>query len=186
MLADALRNLRARPVVPVEGQRDILVQPKQIWVRELVKKACVKLRTEELLPQWVEVPSKVQPRCTAKAGEITSLMERLNRDIPEFRRKQSLAYSIAGMLALIAEQRFPPSAHPAHPPHDPRAQPGPTRSPGAGLPGCQPAEGGLCTEHDALVFSKSPVSRRLPKCKSASYAEGSGAFSVLTPSGLAA
>jgi len=28
-------------------------------------------------------------------------MECLGRDIPEFRRKQSLAYPIAGMLALI-------------------------------------------------------------------------------------
>jgi predicted transposase YbfD/YdcC len=295
-------------------------QPKQIWVRELVKKACVKLRAPELLPQWAQVLPKVQPRCTAKVGEIASLMERLNRDIPEFRRKQSLAYPIAGMLALIAmavfsgltkgyedladyaatlsqgqlralrfrlhvrtgrvrcpqrtsfqrvltgvnaqilervlllwqqqvlgpvqdqlvildgkkirhahveslnavdgtgrwlgstkvkeesneipaareqlakldivdkivladaahtqvetaeqilyeqggeylltvkknqkglfetlgtlftEQRFSPSAHPAHPHHDPRAQPGPTRNPGAGLPGCQPAEGGV-------------------------------------------
>ncbi len=295
-------------------------QPKQIWVRELVKKACVKLRAPELLPQWAQVLPKVPPRCTAKVGEIASLMERLKRDIPEFRRKQSLAYPIAGMLALIAmavfsgltkgyedladyaatlsqgqlralrfrlhvrtgrvrcpqrtsfqrvltgvnaeilervlllwqeqvlgpvqdqlvildgkkirhahveslnavdgtgrwlgstkvkeksneipaareqlakldivdkiiladaahtqvetaeqilyeqggeylltvkknqkglfetletlftEQRFSPSAHPAHPPHDPRAQPGPTRNPGAGLPGCQPAAGGL-------------------------------------------
>ena len=46
------------------------------------------------------------PRCTAKVGEIASLMERLKRDIPEFRRKQSLAYPIAGMLALIAMAVF--------------------------------------------------------------------------------
>jgi hypothetical protein len=39
-------------------------------------------------------------------GEIASLMERLGRDIPEFRRKQSLAYPIAGMLALIAMAVF--------------------------------------------------------------------------------
>ena len=44
---------------------------------------------------------------------------------------------------LFTEQRFSPSAHPAHPRHDPRTQPGPTRNPGAGLPGCQPAAGGL-------------------------------------------
>ena len=62
-------------------------QPKQIWVRELVKKACVKLRAPELLPQWAQVLPKVPPRCTAKVGEIASLMERLKRDIPEFRRK---------------------------------------------------------------------------------------------------
>jgi hypothetical protein len=64
--------------------------PKQVWVRELVKKACVKLRAAQLPPPWAEVLPKVPPRCTAKAGEIASLMERLGRDIPEFRRKQSL------------------------------------------------------------------------------------------------
>jgi hypothetical protein len=76
--------------------------PKQVWVRELVKKACVKLRAAQLPPPWAEVLPKVPPRCTAKAGEIVSLMERLGRDLPEFRRKQSLAYPLAGMLALIA------------------------------------------------------------------------------------
>ena len=81
-------------------------RPKQLWVRELVKKACVKLRAAELPPQWAEVLPKVPPRCTAKAGEIASLMERLKQDLPEFRRKQSLAYPLAGMLALIAMAVF--------------------------------------------------------------------------------
>lgn len=81
-------------------------QPKQIWVRELVKKACVKLRAAELPAPWAEVLPKVQPRCAAKAGEIASLMERLRREIPEFRRKQSLAYPIAGVLALNAMATF--------------------------------------------------------------------------------
>jgi predicted transposase YbfD/YdcC len=80
--------------------------PKQVWVRELVKNACVKLRAAQLPPPWAEVLPKVPPRCSAKAGEITSLMERLGRDLPEFRRKQSLAYPIAGMLALIAMAVF--------------------------------------------------------------------------------
>ena len=80
--------------------------PKQVWVRELVKKACVKLRAAQLPPPWAEVLPKIAPRCTAKAGEIASLMARLGRDIPEFRRKQSLAYPIAGMLALIAMAVF--------------------------------------------------------------------------------
>ncbi len=81
-------------------------QPKQVWVRELVKNACVKLRAAELPAPWACVLSKVQPRCTAKAGEIASLMERLGREIPEFRRKQALAYPIAGMLALVAMAIF--------------------------------------------------------------------------------
>jgi predicted transposase YbfD/YdcC len=80
--------------------------PKQVWVRELVKKACVKLSAAQLPSPWAEVLAKVPPRCTAKAGEIASLMERLGRQIPEFRRKQSLAYPVAGMLALIAMAVF--------------------------------------------------------------------------------
>jgi predicted transposase YbfD/YdcC len=80
--------------------------PKQVWVRELVKNACAKLRAAQLPPPWAEALPKVPPRCRAKASEITSLMERLGRDLPEFRRKQSLAYPIAGMLALIAMAVF--------------------------------------------------------------------------------
>ena len=74
--------------------------PKQVWGRELVKNAWVKLRAAQLPSPWADLLPKVPPRCTAKAGEIASLMERLGRDLPEFRRKQSLAYPIAGMLAL--------------------------------------------------------------------------------------
>jgi len=48
----------------------------------------------------------VPPRCRAKAGEIGSLMARLRRDLPEFRRQQALGYPIAGMLALIAMASF--------------------------------------------------------------------------------
>jgi predicted transposase YbfD/YdcC len=80
--------------------------PKQVWVRELVKKAWVKLRAAALPPPCAEVLPKVPPRCSAKAGAIASLMERLGRDLPEFRRKQSLAYPMAGMLALIAMAVF--------------------------------------------------------------------------------
>lgn len=81
-------------------------QPKQVWVRELVKKACVKLRAAELPPAWAGVLKKVKPRCMAKAAEITSLMARLDRDLPEFRRKQALAYPMAGLMALIAMAMF--------------------------------------------------------------------------------
>jgi hypothetical protein len=80
--------------------------PKQVWIRELVKNACAKLRAPELPASWAAVLHKVQPRCTAKVKEIASLMERLHRRIPEFRRKQGLAYPIAGMLALIAMATF--------------------------------------------------------------------------------
>jgi predicted transposase YbfD/YdcC len=81
-------------------------QPKQVWVRELVKNACGKLRAAELPAPWAGTLSPAPPRCTAKVGEIASLMERLGREIPEFRRKQALAYPIAGMLTLIAMAVF--------------------------------------------------------------------------------
>src|ERR1035441_6493883 len=80
----------------IEQRRDVDVALAAPAGRE------VKLRAAQLPPPWAEVLPKVPPRCRAKAGEITSLMERLGRDLPEFRRKQSLAYPIAGMLALIA------------------------------------------------------------------------------------
>ncbi len=81
-------------------------QPKQVWIRELIKKACVKLRAAELPGPWACALSKLAPRCTAKAGEIASLMDHLGREIAEFRRKQALAYPVAGMLALIAMAVF--------------------------------------------------------------------------------
>jgi hypothetical protein len=81
-------------------------RPKQVWVRELAKNACAKLRAAQLPPQWAAGLNPVPPRCRAKAGEIRSLLERLRRDLPEFRRKQALGYPIAGMLALIAMAVF--------------------------------------------------------------------------------
>jgi hypothetical protein len=80
--------------------------PKQVWIRELVKNACAKLRAPELPASWAALLNKVQPRCTAKVKEIASLMEHLRRTMPEFRRRQGLAYPIAGMLALIAMATF--------------------------------------------------------------------------------
>ena len=75
--------------------------PKQIWVRELVQQACVKLRAPELPPAWTCAESDWRPRCQVKAGEIRSLMEWLRLELVEFRRPQALAYPLAGMIALI-------------------------------------------------------------------------------------
>lgn len=75
--------------------------PKQIWVRELVRKACVKLRASVLAPAWAHVEAAVPPRCTAKAGQIRSLMESLRSEMPEFRRAQALAYPLDGLIALM-------------------------------------------------------------------------------------
>jgi predicted transposase YbfD/YdcC len=75
--------------------------PKQIWVRELVKKACVKLRAPELAPAWAKVEATVPPCCTAKVGQIRSLREAVRTEIPEFRRAEALAYPIVGMICLM-------------------------------------------------------------------------------------
>jgi hypothetical protein len=75
--------------------------PKQIWVRELVKHACVKLRAPQLPPAWAKVEAAVEPKCTAKKEQIRSLMEAVRAEIPEFRRAQSLAYPMPGMICLM-------------------------------------------------------------------------------------
>jgi len=75
--------------------------PKQIWVRELVKKACVKLRAPQLPAAWAGAELDLIPRCRVKAGEIRSLMEWLRLELVEFRRPQALAYPLAGVIALI-------------------------------------------------------------------------------------
>jgi hypothetical protein len=75
-------------------------RPKQIWVRELVKKACVKLRAARLPDEWAGVEADVRPRCIQTVKEIGSLMETLDRNLPEFRRAQSLGYPVAGLAAL--------------------------------------------------------------------------------------
>ena len=80
--------------------------PKQVWIRELVKNACVKLRAAELPVAWASALRPARPRCTAKVKEMESLMARLGRDVPEFRRLQALGYPLPGMLVLIAMATF--------------------------------------------------------------------------------
>ena len=75
--------------------------PKQIWVRELVKKACVKLRAPQLPPEWAMVEATARAHCTTPVKEIRSLMDSVRRELPEFRRAQALGYPLAGMICLI-------------------------------------------------------------------------------------
>jgi len=75
--------------------------PKQIWVRELVKKACVKLRAAQLPSEWAMVEAQAVPRCTTAVREIRSLKEALRAELPDFRRAQALGYPLAGMVCLI-------------------------------------------------------------------------------------
>lgn len=81
-------------------------RPKQIWVHELVPQACRQLSAQPLPPDWAKVAEKVAPRCTAKAAALRSLVEHLRAEVREFRGKESLAYPIAGLLALIALAMF--------------------------------------------------------------------------------
>lgn len=74
---------------------------KQIWVRELVKNACVKLRAAQLPPEWAMVEEQARLRCTHSVKEIRSLMESLRQGLPEFRRAQALGYPVAGLVGLI-------------------------------------------------------------------------------------
>lgn len=75
--------------------------PKQIWVRELVKNARVKLRAAQLPPQWAIVETQVRPHCTQTVKEIRSLMESLRGELPEFRRPQALGYPVPGLVCLV-------------------------------------------------------------------------------------
>lgn len=75
-------------------------RPKQIWVRELVRGACRKLRAPALPPLWASVEAELAPRCTVKVPQIRSLLDHLIAEIPEFRRAQALAYPVAGLVAL--------------------------------------------------------------------------------------
>jgi hypothetical protein len=74
---------------------------KQIWVRELVKKATVKLRAAQLPAPWAMVETEARPRCTHTVQEIRSLIEALRQELPEFRRAQALGYPVAGLVCLV-------------------------------------------------------------------------------------
>jgi len=81
-------------------------RPKQVWVRELEKRACARLHAPTLPEAWAGVEAAVAPRCTARAAPMRSLVEHLRAQVPEFRRKEGLAYPLAGLLALIALAMF--------------------------------------------------------------------------------
>ena len=57
-------------------------RPKQVWIRELEKHACQKLRAPEWPPQWAQVQANAAPHCTAKAPQIRSLVGTLRAEVP--------------------------------------------------------------------------------------------------------
>ena len=80
-------------------------QPKQLWVKELVKGACKKLRAAILPPEWAVVEQQTVPRCTTKVKDIQSLLSEL-KELKEFRSRRTLSYPIAGVMALIVLATF--------------------------------------------------------------------------------
>ena len=80
-------------------------QPKQLWVKSLVKKGPQKLRAQSLPEAWATVESKVKPRCTAKSTELKTLTDHLAQ-IPEYRSRHALGYPLAGLLTLVAVAMF--------------------------------------------------------------------------------
>jgi len=84
--------------------------PKHLWVKELEKGACEKLRATALPEVWSGVELLTAPRCRATPEQIMSLMGFLGK-VPEFRRQQALRYPVAGMLALIAIATFAGVVH---------------------------------------------------------------------------
>ncbi len=61
----------------------------------------MKLRAPELELSWAKVEEALPPHCTAKVGQIRSLMEAVRTEVPEFRRAEALAYPIMGLICLM-------------------------------------------------------------------------------------
>jgi hypothetical protein len=80
-------------------------QPKQLWVKALVKNAPQKLRAATLPAAWAVVESKVKPRCTAKSAQLKALTDHLAQ-VPEYRSSHGLGYPLCGLLSLIAVAVF--------------------------------------------------------------------------------
>src|SRR5438552_5064312 len=80
-------------------------QPKQLWVKSLVKNAPKKLRAAALPPAWAVVENKVKPRCTSKSAQLKTLTDHLAQ-IPEYRSRHALGYPLAGLLTLMAVATF--------------------------------------------------------------------------------
>jgi len=80
-------------------------QPKQLWVKELVKRACRKLRASTLPTEWAMVEQNKVPRCTTKVKEIQGLLNEL-KELADERSRCGLFYPMAGVVALIILATF--------------------------------------------------------------------------------
>lgn len=80
-------------------------QPKQLWVKSLVKNRSDQLRAQTLPEAWAAVENKVKPRCTAKSAQLKALTDHLAR-VPEYRSRHALGYPLAGLLTVVAVATF--------------------------------------------------------------------------------
>lgn len=80
-------------------------QPKQLWVKSLIKGGPERLRACRLPEAWAVVESKIKPRCTARSAQLKTLTDHLAR-IPEYRSRHALGYPLAGLLTLVAAATF--------------------------------------------------------------------------------
>jgi Domain of unknown function (DUF4338)/DDE_Tnp_1-associated len=75
-------------------------KPKRLFVKELCKNARRSLQAEHLKPGLAMVEAKVAPRCTLKAGPLSSLAQRF-RPVPDFRARIE-SYPLGSLLSLVA------------------------------------------------------------------------------------
>ena len=75
-------------------------RPKQLYLRELTKHAARKLRQRHL-PQALQVyEQKIEPSCQMRTGQLHSLWEVLQRQVPESRKVKGLRHKQATVLTI--------------------------------------------------------------------------------------
>ncbi len=75
--------------------------PEQIWLREPVKHARVKLRAPQLQPDSAMVIDQVRLRGAETAKNPQSLIASLGQHFPEFRGTLARGYPVAGRVATV-------------------------------------------------------------------------------------
>lgn len=75
-------------------------QPKQLFMRELVKHAAQGLRARELPARWEAKEQAIQRRCPLAGEELRSLRRVLQAEVPESRNVHGLRHRQATVLAI--------------------------------------------------------------------------------------
>lgn len=75
-------------------------RPKQLYVRELVKHAALKLRERQLRPELACYARKVEPHCQLPTDQMPDLWRVLHREVPESRSALGMRHKQATVLAI--------------------------------------------------------------------------------------